>query len=281
MAVIIYSGLPGKGKTASATYDAVKKFKRDNGKISRFVIWIKSNLLLKKRLKFKTIKKDLSTDPINKIYSNYPILLKYTTTTRLILNYCLLKLKLKRFIKIYNPIYSNMFSLDNLNMIYQFPKHSLLIVDEVQRYYDSREFKTFPKELGIFLQHHRHATIDNIILVTQHPRRIDNKMRDLAEAYRKYRIFITIPFIPFGFLSYTNYYEFDDYGKFHRMKRELRNYDLDNHFRFFLKSSIFPHYNSKYYHVIFDSLKMIINKSFTSTDLSEEELNKIGHNSIS
>jgi hypothetical protein len=166
-------------------------------------------------------------------------------------------------------------------MRFKFPKHSLIICDETQRYFDSREFKTFPKELGIFFQHHRHASIDNIILVTQHPKRIDNKMRDLAECYRKYRTFIALPFFPIGFLSYTNYYEAEEYGKFHRMKRELRNYDLDNHFRFFLVSSMFPHYNSKYYHVIFDDLEDFPINKFTGLDLTAEQLNAIGHNSIS
>lgn len=235
MAITIYSGLPGKGKTALATLKAVKKYRRDNS----------------------IIRKVFKKNGINRIYSNYPILLNMK-----------------------KKVYSHPISLMDLQMTLRFPKGSLIIIDEVQRYYDSREFKTFPKNLGIFLQHHRHADIDDIILITQHPRRIDNKMRDLSEVYRKHRTFITIPFIPIGMALYTNYYEFDDYGKYHKVKKEAQTYDLDNHIRFFIKSNIFGHYNSKYYHVIFDALDPILNRFFTGTDLTADELNQIGHTQL-
>lgn len=236
MSITIYSGLPGKGKTAMATLNAVKKYKRDNNFILR---------LLKKQRG-------------NLIYSNYPILLD-----------------------IKNKVFSHPVSLVDLQMTVKYPHHSMIIIDEVQRYYDSREFKTFPKDLGIFLQHHRHATIDDIILITQHPRRIDNKMRDLAEVYRKYRIFWKFfSFVPFGICMYSNYYEFDDYGKFHRVHKEAKTYDVDNHIRFFLKKSIFPHFSTKYYHVIFDDLKMIYSDYFNGIELTKDQLIKIGHNNL-
>lgn len=227
MAIKIFSGLPGKGKTASATHHAIKHYKRTNNFIKKF---------LKKPI-------------INNVYSNYPILLDHK-----------------------KGIYSNLLIINDMKLRYQFPKDSILILDEVQRYYDSREFKTFPKELGTFMQHHRHGDIKDILLITQHPRRIDNKFRDLAEVLVKYRVFIPIPLLPWIFVYYTNYYEFDDYGKYHHVKKEMQNYDYDNHFKIISKKCL-KSYNSKYFNVIFNSLPPIESQPFHSKDLSNEHIN--------
>lgn len=245
MAIICYSGLPGKGKTAMATYNAIKKYKKDNSLLSK--------LLYKTLYKITKNSRYSITYPINLIYSNYPILLNKKQN-----------------------LYSHKVKLDDLKMCVKFPYYSMLIFDETQRYYDSREFKKFPKEIGTFMQHHRHATIDDIILITQHPRRIDNKMRDLNEIFRKYRLFIKIPFMPYIIATYTNYYEFEDYGKYHHVKAEMRTYDYDNHIKFLNVKNCFPRYNSKYFHFIFDNLPTIISHEFTNLDLNQNDLDDVG-----
>lgn len=231
------SGLPGKGKTASATYLAIKKYKQDNNIIKRFF--------------YKLTKREYQYT--NLVFSNYPILLDKK-----------------------HDIYSHVVCPDDLCMKYRFPTHSLIILDETQRYFDSREYKRFPKQLGVFFQHHRHGSIDDIILVTQHPRRLDNKMRDLCEIFRKYRHFIKLPFIPLILITYTDYYEFEDYGKYNHVKPEFRTYDYHNHFMIVSSKNIFNHYNSKYFHVIFDELEDMPVSSFANIDLSATEIEKIG-----
>jgi zona occludens toxin (predicted ATPase) len=226
MAIKIYSGLPGKGKTASASHYAIKHYNKMNGLIRK----------IKKMPK------------INNVYSNYPILLDAK-----------------------NNVYSNLLDIRAMNMKFCFPKDSVLILDEVQRYYDSREFKTFPKDLGTFMQHHRHGDIKDIILITQHPRRIDNKMRDLAEVFVKYRIWFNIPLLPFIFVYYTNYYEHDDFGKYHHVKKEMQNYDYDNHFKFISKK-VYKSYNSKYFNVIFRTLPPMYNHRYQNKDLTVEHI---------
>ena len=173
-------------------------------------------------------------------------------------------------------IMSNILQLTDMYMLYQFPKHSLLIIDEAQKYQDSRDFASFNRNLGTFLQHHRHATIDDIIFVTQHPRRLDNKIRDLCEVFRKYRMFIKIPFIPFIFATYTNYYEFEDYGRFNQLPKEARTYDYDNHIQILPTNKVFTRYESKYFSRIFEKLPMIQKLEFTDKKLTSKEIEKIG-----
>ena len=252
MAVTIYSGLPGTGKTASSTYYAVKTYKKQNSKLVLFIRYLKQHTFKElKSFNFKPFNLDQFKQ--NNIYSNYPILLD-----------------------IKNNIYSYSVKPNDLLMNYQFPKQSLIILDETQRYFDSREFKTFPKDLGTFLQHHRHTDILNIVLVTQHPRRLDNKMRDLSEIFRKYRLFVKIPFIPIILTTYTNYYEFDDYGKYHHVKREMRTYDYDNHLQIMFVNNVFTRYNSKYFSIIFEDLPQIKNKEFNQISLTKDQINDIG-----
>jgi zona occludens toxin (predicted ATPase) len=254
MAIICYSGLPGTGKTASCTYRAVKKYRHDNNIIARYVRFIVLFITGTGKSSFiERLKQVKQQSKVNLIYSNYPIRLDKK-----------------------GKVYSNIIKPSDLQMKFQLPHGALIELDEMQRYQDSREFKTFPKELGTFFQHHRHASIEDIILVTQHPRRLDNKMRDLCEVFRKYRIFIKLPFIPVIFTYYTNYYEFESYGMYNHVKKEARTYDYDNHFQFMFTWNAFTRYDSKYFKVIFQALPYIPLKLFTSKSLSLKELSAIG-----
>ncbi len=260
MAILCYSGLPGTGKTASSTLSAVKHYNKENSIINKAIILLKDKQIDIKNIKIKSIPKDIKSFinevkqiKINTVFSNYPILLD-----------------------VKKNIYSNIIKPSDLEMKYQLPVNSLIILDEMQRYQDSREFKTFPKQLGVFFQHHRHGSIKDIILVTQHPRRLDNKMRDLVEVFRKYRLFVKIPFIPLILCTYSNYYEFEDYGSYHLMKREMRTFDVDNHIQLIYTGSTFTRYNSKYFNVIFKALKPIQEDRFKNIDLTLDEVQAIG-----
>lgn len=246
MALICYSGLPGRGKTAMATYHAVKKFKKDNSLIIKLIYKVAYKITKNEKFSSKVFPRRL-------IYSNYPILLDRK-----------------------KKIYSFKVGLNDLRMKKRFPYHSMLIFDETQRYYDSREFKSFPKEIGTFMQHHRHGSIDDIVLVTQHPRRIDNKMRDLNEVFRKYRTFFKIPLLPYIISYYTDYFEFEDYGLYNHVDRKHRTYDYQNHVRMFNIKNCYPRYNSKYFHFIFDGLPEIESVEFKDIDLSKDDLAAVG-----
>ena len=73
----------------------------------------------------------------------------------------------------------------------------------------------------------------------------------------------------------TNYYEFDDYGKWHHPPKELKTYDVDNHFKFFFVKPVFKSYNSTYLSVLNEDKPLYNKGTFKSTKLSQEELTSI------
>lgn len=255
MAVMIFSGLPGKGKTANATRLALKEFSKHNSFIFKFFYNMNNkDLNIKEALKKDEIK-GLKKLVVNKIYSNYPILLDQK-----------------------KKIYSNIIKPLDLNMVYKLPKGSVVIFDEMQRYYDSREFKKFPRDVGTFVQHHRHADIKYIVFVTQHPRRLDNKIRDLAEIFRKYRVWFKFPLLPLVLVTYTDYFEFEDYGLYNKVKKEYQTYDYKNGFRFMITKKLYNAYDNKYFKVIFNELDPINDVNFVSKELTIDEVKAIGIN---
>ena len=229
------SGLPGKGKNVYATYLAKKHFKYENSLLKKLFRRIKHEELY-----------------VNNIYTSYPILLD----------------KKKK-------IYSNLVTIYDLDGKYKFKKNSLIIIDEVQSFYDSDEHKSFPKSIAIFNQFHRHFDIKDIYYISQHPSRIVKKLRNVSCQFVKIRKFVILPFINLGIMYITNYYEFEDYGKWHHPPKELKNYDVDNHFKIFFVKPIFKSYYSKYLSVL-NKDKPLYNKGqFKNTYLSEKEIKSI------
>jgi hypothetical protein len=60
------------------------------------------------------------------------------------------------------------------------------------------------------------------------------------------------------------------------MKREMRSFDVDNHIQLIWSFNSFTRYNSKYFNVIFNALKLLPIKMFKSKDLTLDELYDIG-----
>ena len=229
------SGLPGSGKNVYATYLAKKHFARENNSFRRFIRRLKHHDLL-----------------INNIYSNYPILLN----------------KKKK-------IYSNLISINDLNGDYSYIKNALIIIDEIQADYDSEEHKIFPKRIATFNQFHRHFGIKDIYYISQHPSRIVKKLRNISCVFIKIRKFLVIPIIKIAFLYYTNYYEFDDYGKWHHPSKEMKTYDVDNHFRLFFVNKVFKAYNSTYLSALNKDKPLLKKGTFNSLSVSKEQLHKV------
>ena len=64
-------------------------------------------------------------------------------------------------------------------MKYKLIENSLILIDEITLFADSRDFKTFPFPIKQFFILHRHYCCD-IIYFTQHYNNVDKKIRDLT-----------------------------------------------------------------------------------------------------
>lgn len=83
-------------------------------------------------------------------------------------------------------------------------ENSLILIDEITLFADSRDFKTFPFPIKQFFILHRHYRCD-IIYFTQHYNNVDKKIRDLT-----YDLYFVRPFL-FGFprlLEYSEHWTF-------------------------------------------------------------------------
>ena len=235
------NGLPGSGKNVYATHLAQKHFRRTNSLLARIIRKINHEPII-----------------INNVYSTYPILLKKYS---------------KRSKK--PPIYSNKVTLYDLNNEYSFIPGAFIVIDEVQAFYDSEEYKDFPREIAIFNQFHRHFDIDDIIYISQHPSRIVKKIRVLISEFVKIRIFFNIPLINIGFMYYTKYFEFEDYGKYHHPKKEAQTYDFQNGFCFFRTKKVFKGYESQYLSVLNENKPLYESGEYSDLHLSERDVKNI------
>ena len=208
MSVIGLHGIPGCGKTLSATSLALKYYKKQNTKLKHFIRYLR--------------KRDII---VNNIYSNYPILLN------------------KR-----KKIYSNVVTIDDLDNRYSFKKDSIIILDEVQAFYDSyRDFKNFPASIGSFFQFHRHFGIKDIYILSQHPRRLITYIRDVICQYHRIKNFLKIPFFNLGIVCYKQCYEFEDFtDAFTRDKELKKKLEIKTRFYFFNYKKVYKAYDSTY-----------------------------------
>lgn len=236
--ITIISGIPGVGKNVYATYLAKKHFKQENNFIRRFIRGIK------KEDKY-----------INNIYTTYPVLLKSSKRT--------------------GDIYSNVVSLFDLDGKHSFKKNAIIIIDEVQAFIDSDEYKDFPKSIATFNQFHRHFDISSIYYISQHPSRVAKKLRNVTFSFLKIRRLFVFPIIKLAFVYLSTYYEFDDFGKWHHPSKEMRTYDVKNKILWFNAGKVFNSYHSKYLNVL-NKDKPLLNKgTFSYIDLTKDELNSI------
>lgn len=182
MSVISINGLPGKGKTLTSVNMAIKHFKKEN-------TFLKRNI---RRLQRKS-------PYLNNVYSNFPI--------------CLNKRK---------NIYSKRVSIYDMMNEYSFDFNSLLIIDEVQLFYDSDEYKKFPRIIANFNQAHRHFGIKDIIYISQHPSRVVKKLRNVVSEYYRIKSVIKIPILKIGLITCRITYEFEDYEQAFTKDKELK-----------------------------------------------------------
>lgn len=244
--VTCISGIPGSGKNVRATYLAKKHFKKENSLLRKLI----------RKLLHKPI-------IVNNVYTTYPVLLKKYR---------------KRSKK--NNIYSNRVTLFDLVPDNRFIDNALIIIDETQAFYDSEEYKNFPKEIAVFNQFHRHFNIKDIYYISQHPSRIMKKLCILASEFDKIKTFINIPFINIGFMHIVCYYERDDYGKYNHPKKEAKIYDVKNKYCLFLSGKVFRSYHSKYLRVLNIDKPLYNRGTFDSLDLTNQEISYIYRDKI-
>lgn len=221
MAVIGLHGIPGCGKTLSATSICLKHYRKENLWIKRFFRYLTKKPII-----------------VNNVYTNYPV--------------CLNKRK---------NIFSNVVTIYDLNNSYKYLNNSIIVIDEVQAFFDSyRDFKQFPTSISTFFQFHRHFGIKDIYVISQHPRRVLTYIRDVISQYHRIKRFVKIPLIRIGIVCYKLCYEFEDYTQsFTRDKEVKKLLQIKTKFYIFRLRKTFKAFDSKYLRV-FNENKPFINK---------------------
>ena len=171
-------------------------------------------------------------------------------------------------INLYKNIYSYSISLDDFKYFNKHVPDCDIVLDEFQSYYDSLDYKQFPKRISKNFQFHRHFGIHDIYVISQHPSRIVKQARILINEFYQVTRFIRIPIIGIGFLRYNIYYNFEDYGKSVNVKKEDVIYDFKKKFLFFRYKKVFNAYDTKYMRALVDDKPYIRTEEYNSKILS-------------
>lgn len=250
MSVIFIGGVPGSGKTLFATYLAKKKFRREN-------------LFKRKRL-------------INNVFSNYPIQLSNLYNRKKykkVYHYELVNGKRKKtFDLVDKNIYSRKVSLLDFNTFKRHIPDSVYIFDEFHAVIDSLEYKNFPRKVQKTFQFHRHFGIKDIYVICQHPSRLVKQVRVLCDEFYKIKRFIKIPFIGVCIFRYSVYYNFEDYGKSTKVKKEECMYDFDNKIRIFRYKKVFNSYDTKYMKALVEEEDFFESNTYKDLNLTIEDI---------
>ena len=239
MAVISLNGIPGAGKTVCGANIGLKHYRKTNYLLKQFIRYIR--------------KKDII---INNVYSNFPILLD------------------KR-----HNIYSNIVSIYDLNNAYSYLPDSLIIIDEVQAFYDSyRDFKSFPKSISSFFQFHRHFGIKDIYLIAQSPKRIVSYLRDVISQYHRIKYFFRIPIIHLGLVIYRQCFDFEDYdSSFTNIKEIKKQLQIKTKIYLFNYKKVFKSFKSKYLDILNLNKPLIDKGTFESKEFPKDSADYLLH----
>lgn len=234
MSVISINGVPGCGKTLLGANIGISHYKKENSLISSL------------------IRKYIFKGPcrINNVYSNFPILLDK-----------------KR------KIYSNVCSIYDLQNDFKFLPNSVILIDEVQIFYDSDEYKIFPKKIANFNQAHRHFGIKDIYYISQHPSRVVKKLRNVVCEFYRIKTRFVIPFLKLGFISYRLSYEFEDYEDSFTKDRELKKLkEIKSKVKFMNFRKIYKSYDTVYLKPLNSCKPLLNNGTYNSVDLTDDQL---------
>lgn len=236
MSVISINGLPGKGKTLTSVNLAIKHYKDENKFLTRII----------RKLQRKS-------PYINNVYSNFPILLDKKRN-----------------------VYSRKVDIDDLRNNYKFLPNALIIIDEIQLFYDSDEYKTFPRIIANFNQAHRHFGIKDIIYISQHPSRVVKKLRNVVSVYYRIKKCLCIPILKIGFISCRISYEFEDYEVSFTKDKELKKLkDIKTKVFFCNFRKIYKRYDTVYLKPLNIDKPLLDFGSYSSLDLEDREIERL------
>lgn len=234
MALFSNTGLPGVGKTEHTTLLALRHYNRTNNIIKKVVRYVLKRPII-----------------VNNVYSNYPILLDKKRN-----------------------IYSNRVMVEDMNMEYQFPKHSAIFIDEPQLEDDSLDYEYFDRRKAMFMQLHRHFGIDSIVFTTQHPNRLIVFEKQIMAHFQRITKAIKIPFLPYKIIVIRKCYELSDYEMINtRDKDKRKENDIQIKFDIVNIKKVHSSYNSKYFAPLIEDKPMINKGTYTSLEMDDVTLN--------
>lgn len=224
------------GKSVLATYQQLSQYKRENKLFRRIY-----NKLTKKPLIY------------NNVYSNTPI--------------CLDSKK---------QIYTRKFSLYDFEAFYKFPMDTQIVIDEIQAYYDSSEWKDVPPNVRTNFQFHRHFGISNIYIISQDPGRVPTIFKKLAEEFhdidRFYKFKIPFTKIGIGILKINIYYRVEDFGLPTCVRKKEVAYKFRKKLKIFSLNGPFNAYDTKCMSSLVNDEKILDNGNWTSLKMTKEEI---------
>ena len=255
MSVIFVGGVPGSGKTLFCTSIAKSKFRKEN-------------LFRRKKKR------------INNVFTNYPVQLTNLFSKRNKFNKVVIRSKdafghvVKDVSYLDKNQYSRSTTLMAFNVYHKYIPDSIYIFDEFHAMFDSLEFKDFPKKIQKTFQFHRHFGIKDIYVVCQHPSRLVKQVRVLVDEFYQIKKFIKIPFIGIGMFKYVIYYNFEDYGKSTKVKKEDVQYDFKCKLKFVRYKKLFKSYYTKYMKALVEEELYYETVPYSCLSLSKEDILK-------
>ena len=165
-----------------------------------------------------------------------------------------------------------MCSLFDMAQWNQYYADSDFIFDEFQLYFDSLDFKNFPKVIRNTFQLHRHFGINNIFIISQHPSRIVKQARVLVTEFYEITKFIKIPFIGIAFFRYNIYYNFEDYGKPVNVKKNEVPYRFKKKIKFFRYKKVFKSYDTKYFKKLVEDDDFVTKVSYAALSMEKIDI---------
>lgn len=196
----------------------------------------------KKINRFKSKKKK-----VNYIYSNFPV-------------------------KLDKNHYSKPIGLFDINLQHSWEPGSVIGIDEVQLYFDSLEFKEFPKSIRNAFQLHRHFGIKDIYVNSQHPSRIVKQLRVLISQFYDVVGFIKIPFTPFAIFRYNIYYNADDFGKSVNVKKSDVSYKFTKKILIINYKKVYKAYDTIYMNNLVSDKPKFDSSEFISKLMSKDDI---------
>lgn len=178
-------------------------------------------------------------------------------------------------VNLYKDNYSNQVQLLDFKKFHKWKMDSNIVIDEVQAYFDSMDYKLIPRPIAINFQFHRHFGIDNIYIVSQDPSRIPKYFRILAQEYYQIKKHFIIPFLGIAIFKYTIWNREEDYNlpsKLNREQKKFIAYDYKNKIKFFRYKKIYKSYDTKYLRALVDNQDYLDKNTYQDLNLTKEEI---------